>query len=192
MHLNSHGERAISDTVPDANNQFLNYIKAPIRGVNKIGLLYATIPKMWDTIHSKNNRFEVAVEFDAIGTVTRNVIMPLVNYYPGFIGRDCVVDDGLVEVMNAGVRAKGTPQDAASANRVNFNEALMWAINRAFRGAPDPLNAALFPNETNIRCIVYLINGRITIIFGRLAGALVPALQGEIRNVAFNFWQRRL
>ena len=46
VHLTSHGESALVTDEWDAGNSFANLVKAPITGINKIGLLYATIPRM--------------------------------------------------------------------------------------------------------------------------------------------------
>ena len=59
IHVNSHGERAVVEDVKNSNNSFANLLITPVSNVNKVGLLYAAIPKRWDTLNSKNNNMSM-------------------------------------------------------------------------------------------------------------------------------------
>ena len=63
LHVNSHGDKAVFMTPADSNNRFGNYVRAPIKNVNKIGLLYACIPKVMDLLHAGNNRFDIRISY---------------------------------------------------------------------------------------------------------------------------------
>ena len=45
IHVNSHGDKAVVTSAAESNNRFGNYVRSPIKNVNKVGLLYCAIPK---------------------------------------------------------------------------------------------------------------------------------------------------
>ena len=57
LHATSHGERAMVNSIAQSNNSFSNLVISPIHGVNKVGLLYAAIPKRFDTVTGTNDSF---------------------------------------------------------------------------------------------------------------------------------------
>ena len=167
VHLTSHGTKAITDDTDDANNQFTNYVRAPIKKINKIGLLYATVPKVINTIDETNNSFFFVIQFADGTQMIRDVHLPIVNYYPDFSGKSCVVDEDLEKLTT---HHYITPDNKGTANRVNFCEALMWAMNQALDGVGQA-NAAESV-DSGVRCLVYLIHGKITIVIGKNGDSL--------------------
>ena len=80
VHLNSHGPKATFQTFDSANSSFGNMSTMPINDINKVGMLYAAIPRTWDCLHQGNR----IVYFDIhtqVGPVEVEVHMPLINYY---------------------------------------------------------------------------------------------------------------
>ena len=67
LHATSHGERAMVNSMAQSNNSFSNLVISPIHGVNKVGLLYAAIPKLFDPIQGKNNSFIMYLTFSPRG-----------------------------------------------------------------------------------------------------------------------------
>ena len=62
VHLNSHGARSQYEN-NWANQQFSNFTTNPIKNISKIGLLYASVPKIFDTIDQTNNTFTLSFTF---------------------------------------------------------------------------------------------------------------------------------
>ena len=54
VHVNSHGPTSQA-TLVQANNRFTNFTKKPINNINKLGLLYASFPRVYENIHEGNN-----------------------------------------------------------------------------------------------------------------------------------------
>ena len=167
VHLTSHGTKAITDDTDDANNQFTNYVRAPIKKINKIGLLYATVPKVINTIDETNNSFFFVINFENGSQIIRDVHLPIVNYYPDFSGKSCVVDEDLEKLTT---HHYITPDNKGTTDRVNFCEALMWAMNQAFDGVGQSTPAESV--DSGLRCLVYLIQGKITIVIGKNGDSL--------------------
>ena len=61
IHVNSHGDKAVFSRLEESNNRFGNYVRSPIKNVNKVGLLYAAIPKTMELLHEGNCRFDVRI-----------------------------------------------------------------------------------------------------------------------------------
>jgi len=79
-----------------SNNKFGNYVRSPIKNVNKVGLLYAAIPKTMDVLHEGNRYFDIRIRYDnqTIQVNDPNMLrgsceLPLLNYYDS---EQCVVD----------------------------------------------------------------------------------------------------
>jgi hypothetical protein len=125
LHLNSHGSAALGDPL-QANNRFTNLTTQPIKNVSKIGLLYAAVPKIWDTIHEGNRTFGLTLHCTGQADLSWNVPMPLVNYYPD-VDITVKVDSEMTVV------AGGNKQDSNAEDRdvVNFAECLMYQLNTA-------------------------------------------------------------
>ena len=58
IHVNSHGPAAISNRL-ESNNRFKNLTKKPIEDINKIGLLYCSIPRIYDRITENKRQFSI-------------------------------------------------------------------------------------------------------------------------------------
>ena len=93
VHLNSHGARSQYEH-NFANQQFGNFTTNPIKNISKIGLLYASVPKIFDTIDQTNNKFTLRLLFGG-NWIEREVRLPVVNYYSDFMGMSTVLDHGL-------------------------------------------------------------------------------------------------
>ena len=54
VHVNSNGPTSQVRDYLSANNRFTNMTKKPINNINKIGLLYASFPRVYEPITDKN------------------------------------------------------------------------------------------------------------------------------------------
>ena len=57
VHVNSHGANSKVPDVLAANNHFSNFTIKPIENINKVGLLYASIPRVYEPITLEKNTF---------------------------------------------------------------------------------------------------------------------------------------
>ena len=184
LHANSHGDRSQFSSEKESNNSFSNLVISPIKGVNKVGLLYAAIPKLFDTITPNNNRFGFYMIFDNYRAAIW-ITLPLINY----IGsrQEIVVDE--LKVVDPGGTA-GDPDVRGSTARANFVEILMLKINDGLRVYSDQENGQEKQEAMEIReygCVVNVDNlGRLAFTFGmRTAAVEVDSVLGENFTIQF-------
>ena len=162
VHLNSHGARSQYEH-NFANQQFGNFTTNPIKNISKIGLLYASVPKIFDTIDQTNNKFTLSFSFRG-DRIVREVQLPTVNYYSVFQGVSTVLDHGIERSAAAVDGIKSV--DNMSHDGVNVCEMMMWAINQALAAQVGPVGNPVGLPDTNIRCVAYIIDGRFSFTFG--------------------------
>ena len=63
VHVNSHGANAKVPDILAANNHFSNFTIKPIDNINKVGLLYASIPRVYEPITEENNVYHVRIMY---------------------------------------------------------------------------------------------------------------------------------
>ena len=63
VHVNSHGANAKVPDILAANNHFSNFTIKPIENINKVGLLYASIPRVYEPITLQNNTFSLLIQY---------------------------------------------------------------------------------------------------------------------------------
>ena len=63
VHVNSHGANAKVSDLLAANNHFSNFTIKPIENINKIGLLYASIPRVYEPITQENNTWSLLIRY---------------------------------------------------------------------------------------------------------------------------------
>ena len=54
VHVNSHGSVSQA-TLMEANNKFTNFTRKPINNINKLGLLYASFPRVYENVDENHN-----------------------------------------------------------------------------------------------------------------------------------------
>ena len=150
MHATSHGERAQVNSVQQSNNSFSNLVISPITGVNKVGLLYAAIPKLFDTVQGGNNSFIMYLTFPARNLTAAQlpdnynfiqrgydwvaelkITLPLIAYTGS--RRSIVIDEQQQREDDGEI----SDPDSGSPNRANLAEILMLRINNALEKYDD-------------------------------------------------------
>ena len=168
VHVNSHGANAKVNDLLTANNHFSNFTIKPIENINKIGLLYAAIPRVYEPITAENNRYHIRIAYtDANGVAqvdTFHPTIPLVNLYTQ--NETCIVDQEL-EVDGAGV--KTTPEVGNGVDQVNIVEMLMFSMNSVL--CVQGFGVVIYQHT----------DGRLQMAFGKRGGAD----KGRITSVGF-------
>ena len=142
LHLNSHGSKAQVQTLKSANNSFGNLSNMPITDVNKIGLMYVSIPRQWDILQDENNNVEMEI-FTNLGIpFTLKFELPLLNYYDS---TQFIIDER-VEITYEGSGGNTTTvpdkSNDRSADKICYVEMLTTLINAQMNTVAGTLDGA--------------------------------------------------
>ena len=133
IHVTSFGENAV---VKSGSTHFQNYSKAPMKDINKVGLVHYAVPKIMDHLDANNNTFYINFEFAADSDDSKagnmgnevdiRVELPLLDYYS--------VKDATVSDQHHSTQKNlhsGTNEESFDKDRHDFEEILQTTINRA-------------------------------------------------------------
>ena len=197
VHLNSHGSRSQVQTFDTANNSFSNISNMPINDINKVGLMYVSIPRTWDCLHAGNNKCELTLYTNLGNRIPLEFNLPLVNYYDP---TQFIIDEN-VEVDHQGITTIPDKDSGRSENGVCFTELLSNVINKSIdntrlalqhNGGPPPVDQTddllRYYFLDIMRCMVTTDNrGRLAFNFGQadIAGEADPG--SVLADVAMNW-----
>ena len=185
VHMTNRGSQVQADRPGDVG-QFQCFTRAPMKDINKFGLIHYSIPKLLDTLDETNREFTIRIGYQlAQGGMDYHDIpvrMPLMDYYNMVTSQkyDISIDQkGKVlaaptdDVGIASAVNKESPFGRMK-NVLAFDEVLQttinWAIQKEWRR--QKVAAGVNPMEYRINalsrlsCVVQMKKGRYVLYFG--------------------------